>query len=267
MLKYLFILTSLLVATGNLRAATPRFCLPGDPAGFNPQVANDEATLLATRPLYDRLVELHAVHRSGRAHAVIEPGLAASWEMAHDGRTYTFQLRHGVRFHQTSYFTPTRTLDADDVVFSFNRARLSAHPFHMVGGGVYPDFASSGLAKNLAQVEKVNEHAVRFHLNQADPDFLGKLARDGANILSAEYGETVLSKGTAWELDRMPIGTGPYQFEKYERTKSIHYVANTGYFRAHSPTTALVYAIVPVGMRAEKVRTGDCSAGPGFVFP
>ena len=38
--------------------------------------------------------------------------------MSADGKTYTFHLRQGVKFHTTDYFKPTRDFTADDVVFT-----------------------------------------------------------------------------------------------------------------------------------------------------
>ena len=56
-----------------------------------------------------------------RAPPTIEPGLAESWEISDDGLEYTFKLRPGVKFQTTDFFTPTRDLNADDVIFSFER--------------------------------------------------------------------------------------------------------------------------------------------------
>jgi ABC-type transport system substrate-binding protein len=242
------------------------YCLAGDPASFNPQLATEEATVLASRPLYDQLVELR---RSGDGQSTsLEPALADSWDVSRDGRIYTFHLRHRVHFHQTPFFTPTRNFDADDVLFSFNRQRLSAHPFHIVGGGVYPDFAALGLQKNVDEVEKLGKYRVRFTLIHPDPSFLSKLARDSASILSAEYGEVLLSKGTAWEIDNHPIGTGPYRLEAYERGKEIRYAANPAYFRANVAVDSLRFPILPSApARDEKVRGGECVDPNRFQFP
>ena len=66
--------------------------------------------------LYNRLVEF------APATTRPVPGLAEGWDVSEDGLEYTFHLRQGIKFHTTYFFTPTRELNADDVVFSYNRA-------------------------------------------------------------------------------------------------------------------------------------------------
>jgi dipeptide transport system substrate-binding protein len=242
-------------------------CLAGNPTTFNPQLASDETTLLATRPIYNQLVELRPAG-AGQSGTRLEPGLADSWDISKDGRVYTFHLRHKVHFQQTAYFNPTRCFGADDVLFSFNRQLLSAHPFHAVGGGVYRDFSALGLQKNVDEVEKINKHLIRFHLIHPDPSFLSKLASDSASILSAEYGEVLLSKGTAWEIDSNPIGTGPYRLDQYSKGKEIRYSANKSYFRNSTNSDPLVMTILPSAtLRDAKVQAGQCQAPNQFQFP
>ena len=69
----------------------------------------------SSRTVYNRLVEFE------HGKTTISPGLAESWTISDDGMEYTFKLRPGVKFQTTDYFTPTRDLNADDVIFSFER--------------------------------------------------------------------------------------------------------------------------------------------------
>ena len=68
----------------------------------------------------------------------IVPALAERWEISPDGREYTFHLREGVKFHTTPTFTPSRDLDADDVVFSFDRQLRADSPWHDYAAGGWP---------------------------------------------------------------------------------------------------------------------------------
>jgi dipeptide transport system substrate-binding protein len=116
--------TSILIA-GASNAMTLVYCSEGSPEGFDPAPWTAGTTFDASsRPIYNRLIE----HTAGTTET--EPGLAESWETSEDGTEITFRLRPGVKFHTTSYFTPTRDLNADDVVFTFMRQFDKESPWY-----------------------------------------------------------------------------------------------------------------------------------------
>src|SRR5688500_11175768 len=84
---------------------------------LDPACVTDSESAEVTEQIFDHLV------RYKRASTEIEPGLALKWEVSSDGKAWTFHLRPNVRFHDG---TP---LDADAVVFSFDRQRDPTHPF------------------------------------------------------------------------------------------------------------------------------------------
>ena len=79
------------------------------------------------------------------------PCLAESWTASNDGLTYEFVLRKGVRFHNGDPVT------ADDVKFSFER---------------YRGASARTLKEQVAAVEIVDPHRVRFRLKRPWPDFM-----------------------------------------------------------------------------------------------
>lgn len=229
------------------------YCSEGSPSKFNPQVADDGTTFNATRTLYNGLVEFKY------GETTLEPGLAESWAISKDGLTYTFKLRKGVKFHSTPYFKPTRELNADDVLFSFNRQREKSHPYHSVGGGSYVYFESMEMGALIKDLRKVDSHTVRFTLTRRDAPFLANLAMDFANILSAEYGEQLLKAGTPEKIDYQPIGTGPFRFVRYDKDQMIRFEANPEYFQQRAKIDKLVFAITPdASVRTQKLKTGEC---------
>ena len=116
-MKTLLTATALVaVLGGSAYAKQLVFCSEASPAHFDPGPTTGGNDFDASsRTIYDRLVEFE---HGGTA---VIPGLAESWEVSADGLEYTFKLRPGVKFHTTPYFTPTRDLNADDVIFSFER--------------------------------------------------------------------------------------------------------------------------------------------------
>lgn len=116
-----------LAVAGSLQAKTLVYCSEGSPEGFNPQLFTSGTTYDASSvPIYNRLIEFK------KGTTEIEPGLAESWEVSPDGKTYTFHLRKGVKWQGNKLFKPTRDFNADDVVFSFERQRDVNHPYHKV---------------------------------------------------------------------------------------------------------------------------------------
>ncbi len=108
----------LLAALGvsGAQAQTLVYCSEGSPEGFDPALYTAGTTFDASsHPIYNRLVEF----KVGTTEVI--PGLAESWEVSDDGKTVTFKLREGVKFHSNDMFTPSRDLNAEDVIFSFDR--------------------------------------------------------------------------------------------------------------------------------------------------
>lgn len=244
----------------NLNKDAITYCSESNPAFFNPQLDTSSTTADASaHQVYDRLLEFNP--SNGR----IESGLASSWLVSEDGLTYTFQLRRDVAFHTTEYFTPTRTFNADDVIFSIDRWRLSHHPYHKVNGGNYPYFDSLALNQTIKDVERMNGYRVKMTLFKPDSSFLANLATDFSVILSAEYAMQLLEKGTPSKIDYLPIGTGPFKFSHYKQNQYIRYVRHHDYFLPTKGAQHLIFDITTKSsLRMAKLITGECDT---IAFP
>lgn len=230
------------------------YCSEGSPESFNPQLVTSGTTIDAiSQQLYDRLLEIDA--QSGE----LKPALASSWQVSEDGRVYHFTLQPGVQFHQTEYFTPSRQLTSEDVVFTFNRIMQTNHPYHYQGGGNYPFFQSVDWAGLVSSVNAETPLRVRFELNRPDSSFLSNLATDFAAILSAEYAKQLLQQGTPERIDSHPIGTGPFRFREYQKDVLIRYYRHNQYWRTPAKPEQLVFDIVPNNARRmAKLFTHEC---------
>lgn len=256
MIRKGYLLLAVLLALPAFAAKKKTFvyCAEGSPSSFNPQVATDGATFNASsKTIYDRLVHFTYGETS------IEPGLAESWDISEDGLTYTFNLRKGVKYHKTKYFTPSREFNADDVLFSFNRMRLKENPFHAVGGGAYEYFEGMEMSKVIKDIKKLGPYKVQFVLNRPEAPFLANLAMDFASIISKEYGDKLLKSGRKEDIDVKPVGTGPFVFSRYAKDTLIRYKANTEYWQGKADIDNLVFAITPdASVRYQKLKAGEC---------
>jgi dipeptide transport system substrate-binding protein len=262
MKKITKILAASLLATvmaSAVQAQTLVYCSEGSPEGFDPGLYTSGTTFDASsRTVYNRLVEFK--HGSTE----IEPGLAESWTVSDDGTVYTFKLRPGVKFQTTEFFTPTRELTADDVIFSFKRQLDKDNPWHnYVGGATYQYFDSMGFPDLIKSIEKVDDLTVKFTLAQPSAPFLADLAMDFSSIVSKEYADKLAADDNMQQFNQQPLGTGPYQFVAYQPDAVIRYQANPDYWRGKEKLDNLVFAITPdATVRVQKLKSNECQIMP-----
>lgn len=248
---------TLAVASG-AAAKTLVFCSEGSPENFNPQLYTSGTSVDASAvPIYNRLVDF----KVGTTELI--PSLAESWEITPDGKTYTFHLRKGVKFQSNKAFKPTRDFNADDVIFSFMRQKDPKNPYHNVSNGTYANFESLEFGSLIQNIEKVDDHTVRFTLAHAEAPFLADLGWYFASILSAEYADVMLKAGTPEKVDQVPIGTGPFELAQYQKDSRILYKAFPDYWQGKAKLDRLVFSITPdASVRYAKLEKNECQVMP-----
>ncbi|RMS62688.1 hypothetical protein ALP65_02037 [Pseudomonas aeruginosa] len=243
-----------LCAAGAAQAKNLVVCTEASPEGFDIVQYTGAVTADASaETVFNRLLAF----RPGTTEVI--PGLAERWDVSADGLSYTFHLRPGVKFHTTDYFKPTRSLNADDVLWTFQRALDPKHPWHASALRGYAYFDAMGMGELIKSVEKVDELTVRFVLNRPEAPFLRDMAMPFASIYSAEYGDQLLAAGKQGQLNNQPIGTGPFVFKRYAKDAQVRYTANPDYYAGKPPIDNLVFAItLDPNVRMQKVRAGEC---------
>ena len=249
----------LLVASilcGPTEAKTLVYCSEASPDTFNPGATLSTTGADAVRPLFNRLVEFD------RGTTAIIPALAESWDVSPDGTTYTFHLRHGVKFQTTGDFRPTRDFDAEDVLYTFNRQWKKNAPDY-AGADVYEQFDDMGMPALLKSIDQIDDYTVRFLLTKPEAPFLANIALVWASIISAEYAQQNRVAGTPKLTDSVPIGTGPFILTSYVQDATIRYSANPDYWGGKAAIDRLVYAIAPdAAVRWAKLKAGECDVMP-----
>jgi peptide/nickel transport system substrate-binding protein/oligopeptide transport system substrate-binding protein len=148
-----------------------------DMATLDPAIGYDWQNWSIIKSLYSRLMDYVP------GTTTLRPDLAESFDVAPDGLTYTFKLRHGVKFHNG------RELTADDVIYSLDRTvnpktqSPGASFYHSIKG--YDD-VQGGKADHLAGVTAVDPYTVKIELSNADATFLHELALNFASVVAKE---------------------------------------------------------------------------------
>lgn len=151
---------------------------------------------------------------------LMAPSLAESWSVSEDQRTYDFQLRKGVTFHNGDAFT------AEDAAFSFKRAK----------GAI--------LHQKVKDVTVVGPHHLRFVLHEPWPDFMtfyGTLVSGAGWVVPKAYVEQVGNDG----FKRRPIGLGPYKFVSNTPGVELVLEAFEAYWRKTPSVKRLVMKSIP----------------------
>lgn len=237
-----------------LASKTLLYCSEGSPESFNPQLVTSGTTIDAvSQQLYNRLVKINP--ETGE----VESDIARKVIVSSDAMRYRFYLRKGIEFHSTDYFKPTRTLTSADILFTFSRILHEDNPYNQVGGGQYPFFEGIGLVSLIEQIIVVDDLTIEFRLVDPQASFLANLATDFAVILSAEYAEQLIERGTPELIDTQPIGTGPYKFSEYQRDHYIRYVKHENYWQPRSTLEQIIFDITPDNStRLAKLMTKEC---------
>ncbi|MGH8352579.1 MAG: ABC transporter substrate-binding protein [Pseudomonas sp.] len=231
------------------------YCSEGSPAGFDPgQYTTGTDFDASAETVFNRLSQFE---RGGTA---VIPGLAEKWEVSADGLSYTFHLRNGVKFHTTEYFKPSRAFNADDVLFTFQRMLDKNHPFRKAYPTEFPYFTDMGMDANITQVEKLDDHSVKFTLASVDAAFIQNLAMSFASIQSAEYADQLLKAGKAADINQKPIGTGPFVFKRYQKDAQIRFTGNKDYWvPGDVKVDNLIFSInTDASVRMQKLKAGEC---------
>ena len=170
----------------------------------------------------------------------IVPGLAESWTVSADGKTYTFTLRKGVTFHDGAPF------DANVAKFTLDRARAA--------DSVNPQ---KGLFEPIDAVEVVDPATLKVTLKRPTGAFLFNLAWPAAVMVSPQ---------SAADNKTKPVGTGPFKFERWAKGSQIDLVRNPTYWGKTPALNKISFKIIgdPAAAYAA-MMAGDLDAYP--IFP
>jgi len=175
------------------------FVVPGEPPSYDAHREETFALIHPTAPHYNTLLRTDPTDQSGTK---VVGDLAESWSISKDGRTYTFKLRRGVKFHDGSELT------SKDVKVSYDKI---INP---------PTGAASARKGEYIAVEAVqapDPYTIVFRLKWPSGSILSALASPWNWIYKAD----LLATDIRW-YEKNVMGTGPFLF--VEHAKGSHWV-------------------------------------------
>ncbi len=247
---------------------------------LDPALAYDTASGGVIQSTYDTLV-----FYDGEATDKFVPWLAESWDTSADGKTWTFHVRSGVKFHNGDDLTPS------DVAYSFQRGLLQggtaspqwllAEPFFGVGvddisvvvdpnGGLYDDreaLSKADPATLKSACEKVTgaivaddaAGTVTMTLSQSWGPFLPTIAQSWGSVLDKKW--VIENKGwdgtcDTWQnfygmqsaddpLSSIENGSGPFKLESLKQGEEVVLARNDSYWQAPAKLARIVEKAVP----------------------
>ena len=237
---------------GSLRVA-----LAADAATLDPWNASDANTTLVTRQVFETLVDFDA------GSFKIVPKLAEIWSVSSDGRSWTFVLKRGVKFHDGT------DLDASAVALNFDRARQAAHPLRGAPGAdrfraystLLEGFDDSSV---IARVEAKDAATVVITTKIPFGPLLADLAMPAFGIVSPR---SMRDDPAGWAAPGSSgaAGTGPYVFRPgaWQAGQQITLERNSTYWAKDQSGAALPYLdrVVFRVIKDENARIAELRSG------
>jgi peptide/nickel transport system substrate-binding protein len=161
------------------------------------------------------------------------PELAESWEASPDAAKWTFKLRKGVEFHNG------KTMDAEDVIYSFNEHR-----------GPDTKSAAKGIAEPIKDIKADGKYTVIFTLEEGNADF---------PFIASDYHIPIVPKGTKGKEYEKGMGTGPFSMMTFEPGVRFFGKRNPNYFKSGLPyfDEVEIIGISDTTARTNALKTGQ----------
>ena len=203
------------------------------PITLDPAISADMSSHLYVMQIFSGLVRLdHELN--------VVPDIAESWEPSPDGKTYTFHLRQGVKFHNG------REVKAADFKYSWERAcdpdTGSGTAATYLGDIVGAKDMLAGEAGEISGVVVIDEYTLQVTIDAPKAYFLDKLAYPTAFVVDRANVES----GQSWW--REPDGTGPFKLKEWQPGQSLILERSQVYYGEPAKLEQVVYLLSGVPM-------------------
>jgi peptide/nickel transport system substrate-binding protein/oligopeptide transport system substrate-binding protein len=221
---------------GTKFGGTFRQALGDNPSTLDPTVLTDIYGRAVVSQIFDALVQFDA-----KLNPI--PALAEFWEASPDGRTWTFVLRQGVKFHHG------REMTVHDVVYTFTRLLTPTNPLSV--NEIFQSIQGAkaflqGKAPSIQGLKILDRYTLQIVL---DKPLAPSLVVLGLAFVDIVPQDVVEQQGE--HFGHAPVGTGPFRFVRWVPDQEIVLEANDHYHEGRPYLDAVVFKIF-VGSKAEE---------------
>jgi peptide/nickel transport system substrate-binding protein len=197
----------------------------------------------ALMPLFNGLVEKDWT--ADEPFHPIVPGLATSWSVSADGKTYTFKLRQGVKFHDGTPF------NAEAAHFNFQRMTNEKHEYYDPQAGS----TARGVLKGLKGSKVVDEFTFEVELSQPNAGFIEAIASLPNYYM---HSPAAFKKFGKDGIGQNAVGTGPFKLVEWVRGQRTVMARNDDYWGKKPYVDRMVYRpIIEPAARAAALKAGE----------
>ncbi len=186
---------------------------PDSPASMS---IHEESTVFAQRPMmgvFNNLVMYDQHVRQASLQSIV-PDLATGWSWNEEGTALTFQLRHGVKWHDGKPFTAADVKCTWEMLAGISSEKFRINP-------------RKSWYRNLEGVTINGEYEVVFRLGHPQPALLTNLASGYAPVYPCHISPR--------DMRQRPIGTGPFKFVEFKPNEYIKVTRNQDYWKPGRP--------------------------------
>ena len=233
---------------------TINYNISSDPDTLDPQIADDEPSRLIIRNIFEGLVRLDK-------NDSLSPGAAESWDISDDLLTYTFRLRDGLKWSDSSALT------ADDFRYGILRA-LSPQTGSSTSGKLLciknaEDYHAGKVNEDKTGITVKDKKTIEIRLDHPDPEFLYTLTTPPAMPCSKAFFEA--SVGQYGRTDEKILCNGAFMLKKnnWVDNEYIFLSKNTNYCGKNKPVPAGVNLTIGKELNdiCEAINSGETDCG------
>lgn len=185
---------------------------------LNPIINDNKSVYYLNRLIYDGLIKLDE-------HLQAQPALAKGWRASKDAKGWAFELREDVSWQDGKPFT------SEDVKFTIDTIKTNIKGKKSV---------YSAYTKNIKSVKIISKYKIEIEFYTAINNPI-----EYFTFPIIPKHQFFSSKSVYDDVDMIPIGTGSYKIDTYDKFKKIKLIVNDDYWGDKPYITSILANRVP----------------------